>query len=139
MRAHRGEVVYRDWGSDWSAVARNLDVTVSKLVDYRGQLRFSNSTITIQSYVPMTAALEAAFHVEGTQIVFDQMALVTDGAVSDVTGRVDIGNWPEQIYHVRSRVQFPRMREIFFAGDSFSLHGEGEFAGTFHLFKGAAN
>ena len=28
------------------------------------------------------------------------------------------------------------MREIFFAKDTFSLHGEGDFTGTFHLFKG---
>ena len=28
------------------------------------------------------------------------------------------------------------MREMFFARDTFSLHGEGHFDGTFHLFKG---
>jgi hypothetical protein len=27
------------------------------------------------------------------------------------------------------------MRELFFAADRFSLFGEGDFAGTFHLFK----
>ncbi len=136
VRAHGGEVVFRDYGSDWSAIARNLDVTVSKLVDYRGQLQFSNGTITIQNYVPMTANLEAAFHFEGAEVVFDQINLLTDGAVSEVTGRVDLANWPEQTYAVRSRVQLPRMRELFFANDTFSLHGEGDFVGTFHLFKG---
>jgi hypothetical protein len=39
-------------------------------------------------------------------------------------------------YQVNSRVQFPRMREIFFSGDNFSLYGDGDFTGTFHLFKG---
>ena len=28
------------------------------------------------------------------------------------------------------------MRPIFFAGDKFSLHGVGDFTGTFHMFKG---
>jgi hypothetical protein len=64
------------------------------------------------------------------------MDIFTDGAVSDVTGIVDLGKWPEQLYHVRSRIQFPRMREIFFATNTFDLHGEGQFEGTFHLFKG---
>jgi len=39
-------------------------------------------------------------------------------------------------YDVSSKVQFARMREIFFAKETFSLHGEGNFTGTFHLFKG---
>ena len=62
-------------------------------------------------------------------MVFDRIELVTDGAVSDVTGMVDLGKWPEQLYHVKSRIQFPRMREIFFATNTFDLHGEGEFDG----------
>src|SRR6266511_3000584 len=37
---------------------------------------------------------------------------------------------------MRSRVKFPRMREIFFAKDHFNLSGDGNFVGTFHLFKG---
>ena len=28
------------------------------------------------------------------------------------------------------------MREIFFARDKFTLSGEGDFTGTFHMFKG---
>ena len=37
---------------------------------------------------------------------------------------------------VKSRVQFPRMREIFFANEPWALSGDGDFTGTFHLFKG---
>ena len=33
-------------------------------------------------------------------------------------------------------VQLPRIREIFWAGSSFSLAGDTMFTGTFHLFKG---
>lgn len=136
VRASRGEVVYRDHGTPWSTVARNLDVTVSKLVEYRGQIRFSGGTIAIQDYVPMEADLGASFRILGSRLVFDRMKLVTDGAVSDVTGVVELAQWPEQTYHVQSRIQLPRMRELFFAGNTFSLHGESDFTGTFHLFKG---
>jgi len=136
LRVYRGEFVYRDFGSNWGAITRNVDVTLTKATDYRGILRFADSTIAIQNYVPMTARAVGTFKLQGSQVVFDRMELVTDGAVSDVTGIVDLGKWPEQLYHVRSRIQFPRMREIFFATNTFDLHGEGQFEGTFHLFKG---
>jgi translocation and assembly module TamB len=68
--------------------------------------------------------------------VFDRLAFQTDGAASDVTGVLDMARWPEQLYQVKSRIQFPRMREIFFATSGFDLHGEGDFVGSFHLFKG---
>jgi hypothetical protein len=136
VRAWRGEFVYRDFGSNWSVVTRNLDVNVAKLIDYRGRVRFSNSTIKIQNYEPLTASLGATFKVVNGQVVFERMQLVTDGTVSDLTGVVDIARWPEQTYQLKSRIQFSEMRPIFFAGNDFSLHGEGQFTGTFHLFKG---
>ena len=39
------------------------------------------------------------------------------------------------MYQMKSTIDFPKMREIFFAGDTFSLSGTSEFTGTFHLFK----
>ncbi len=39
-------------------------------------------------------------------------------------------------YRVKSRVHFPRMREIFFTDDKWTLAGDGDFTGTFHLFDG---
>ena len=36
---------------------------------------------------------------------------------------------------MKSDIDFPRARELFFAGDDFSLTGKGKFEGTFHLFK----
>ena len=39
-------------------------------------------------------------------------------------------------YQVKSAVDFKRMREFFFAKDSYTLSGEGRFTGIFHLFKG---
>ena len=37
---------------------------------------------------------------------------------------------------MQSRVHFPRMREIFFERERWRLTGDGDFTGTFHLFKG---
>ncbi|MGH9219277.1 MAG: hypothetical protein ACRD1W_08240, partial [Vicinamibacterales bacterium] len=136
VRAHRGELVFNDYGSDWRAVARNLDVTVAKAAEYRGQARFQDGTIVIQRYEPMTADLSASFKIVDGRIVMDRVDLITDGAVSQMTGVVELAKWPEQLYQVKSRIQFPKMREIFFARDSFSLFGEGQFAGTFRMFRG---
>lgn len=136
VRAHRGEFDYRDHAVPWGVVARNIDVTVSKLGDYRGQARFDGGTVRIQDYVPMWANMTSSFRIDGGTIVLDRVDLDTDGARSAATGVVDVAHWPEQTYQVRSRVQFPRMRELFFARDRFQLSGEGDFAGTFHLFKG---
>lgn len=136
VRAHRGELKFNDYGSDWFAVAPNLDVTVTKAGEYRGQMRYSNGSILIQKYEPMRADMSAGFKIVDGKVMFDRIDLVTDGAVSTLTGVVDLKNFPEQTYYIKSKVQFPKQREIFFARDKFSLFGEGDFTGTFHLFKG---
>ncbi len=137
VRAHRGEFTYEDHVTPWSTVARNLDVTVYRPAnEYLGKAAFSNGTVLIQKYEPMRADMTATFKIEGGKILFDRIDLVTDGAKSFLTGRVDPARWPEQIYNVKSRIHFPRMRELFFARDTFSLYGDGDFTGTFHMFKG---
>jgi len=136
VRAHRGELVINDYGSDWFAVAPNLDVTVAKVGEYRGTLKFNGGNIAIQKYVPMGAEMSAAFKIAGGKIVFDRIDLLTDGAVSQMTGMIDPAVWPEQLYQIKSRVQLPKMREIFFANDTFTLSGEALFTGTFHMFSG---
>src|SRR5262249_44444652 len=50
-------------------------------------------------------------------------------------GDVDLAKWPEMTFQVRSRVSFPRGREIFFKSEPWVLSGDSDFAGTFHLFK----
>lgn len=136
VHAQRGELVFNDFGSDWRAVARNMDVVVTKGGEYHGQARFTNGTIVIQKYEPMTADMSLAFKFEDGRIVMDRIDLTTDGAVTTMTGVAELANWPEQLYHIKSRIQFPRQREIFFARDHFTLSGEGNFTGTFHMFKG---
>ena len=136
VRAHRGEFTYEDHAAPWSAVARNLDVTITKVLDYRGHARFSNGTVQIQSFEPMQAAMQADFKFDGGKVIFDRLELQTDGAESHLTGTVDLPHWPEQFYEVRSQLDFPILRDIFFAKDQFTVTGDGEFVGTFHLYDG---
>jgi hypothetical protein len=137
VRATRGQFAYEDHdGATWSIVAPNIDITMTRLVQYRGQASFSDGSVRILSYEPMWAHMNCSFTIDKGRVLIDAMELHTDGAVSQVEGEVDLGNWPEQLHRVRSVVQFPRMREIFWPDRAFTLAGEGNFDGTFHLFKG---
>lgn len=136
VRAYRGEFAFEDHETPWSTVARNLDVVVARPTsEYRGQAAFSNGTVQIQKYEPMRADLTTAFRIIDGKINLDKIDLKADGSRSTLTGVVDMGNWPEQTYTIHSEIDFPRMREIFFAHDRFTLSGAGQFDGTFHLFK----
>ena len=136
VRARNGEVMYEDHGTPWSSVARNLDITVTKVGGYRGEARFHGGTVKIQDYLPMSASMRTTFRIDGGLVHFDRMDLTTDGAESAITGDVDLAHWPEQKYNVKSTVDFKRMRELFFAKERYTLSGDGRFDGTFHLFKG---
>ncbi len=134
--ARNGEFAFEDHGVPWGTVARNLSVRVSKGAGYGGTASFSDGTVAIQNYAPMRADMQSRFTIEGGLVRFSRIDLLTDGAVSNVTGTVDLGRWPEQTWQVRSDVDFARMREIFFAREPWRVAGQGEFTGTFHLFKG---
>ena len=134
--ADRGEFYFADHGVPWSTVARNLEVTVRKTEGYGGTARFTNGTVAIQQYLPMKTDMDGVFTIEGPLVKFSQLQLLSDGSRSDVTGTVDLSRWPEQTWNVKSVVDFPRMREIFFARERWVLGGEGHFTGVFHLFKG---
>ena len=136
IRAHRGQFAYEDHVTPWSVVAPNLDVTITKIFDYRGQASFSDGTVRIGSFEPMGAEMRTTFTLDGGQVHLDRIELHTDGTESLLSGDVDFGNWPEMFYEVESRLDFSRMREIFFADDDFTCYGEGDFTGTFHTFKG---
>jgi hypothetical protein len=137
VTADRGQFVYDDHSTPWQTIAPNLNVTVFKSGrTYRGHSSFKGGLITIQSYVPMSADMTSTFRLDGGLVHFDRIDLLTDGARSVVTGDVHLNKWPEQLYQVRSQVDFKRMRELFFANDEFALSGDGVFEGTFHLFKG---
>ncbi len=133
----RGQFTFVDHGTPWGVVCRNLSVSAVRAGgEYRGRARFSGGTVWIQDFVPMHAALQAGFVIRGGAMHLPRIELVTDGARSVLTGDVDFRRWPEQRYQVQSRVDFARMRELFFAGETWRLGGEGEFTGTFHVYRG---
>ena len=139
MTAHRGEFVYDDHTTPWRTVARNLNVSMYRSFatnDYRGTASFSNGTIKIQTYEPFRADMRSRFRLEGSKVRFDRIDLSTDGAQSIVDGVVDLAKWPEQLYNVRSKIDFATQKNIFFHNDTFVASGAGDFAGTFHMFSG---
>ncbi|MEN3339808.1 MAG: translocation and assembly module TamB [Acidobacteriota bacterium] len=139
MLASRGSFTYEDHGTPWGTVARDLRVSISRgLVDtkYRGSASFADSTITIQSYQPFHAHMDSRFTIEGADLQFSRIDLLSDGATSAMVGNIDMSHWPEQTYHITSQIDFPTQKNIFFHKENFSASGAGEFRGTFHLFKG---
>lgn len=137
--ATRGQFTYEDHGTPWSTVAPNLTVSLYRsdvLNDYRGRASFSDGTIKIQSYEPFSAGMQSRFKLDGGKVVFDRIDLASDGATSVVDGEVDLARWPEQLYRVKSRIDFPTQKDIFFHRDRFTVSGQGDFTGTFHMFRG---
>ena len=110
----------------WSIVAPNLDLTITNFPTYHGEATFNAGLISIQDYVPMWVNFKGRFAIDGAKVRLERAEIVTDGAHTVAAGRVDFDHWPEQTYQVRSRVQFSRMREIFFANETWKLGGEGE-------------
>ena len=39
------------------------------------------------------------------------------------------------VYNVKSRIDFPTQKAIFFKDMNFTVAGNGDFTGTFHFFK----
>lgn len=139
MLASRGSFTYEDHGTPWSTAARDLRVSISRgLVDtkYRGSASFADSVVTIQAYEPFHANMDSRFTIEGSDLQFSRINMVSDGARSAMVGSMDLARWPEQTYRVTSHIDFPTQKNIFFHREKFSASGQGEFQGTFHLFKG---
>jgi hypothetical protein len=136
VHAVRGQFTYEDHGTPWSTVARNLDVTVLKLVGYRGYSTSSGGVVAVQKYEPMSADMRTWFRIDDGKILLDRIELDTSGAKTLCTGVVDAKRWPEQTYQVDSTIQMPRMREIWWARETFSLAGQARFKGQFHIYKG---
>ena len=139
VHAANGQFTYEDHVTPWSTSSRQLEVTLYRsdvFNDYRGRASFSNGTVRIQSYEPFGTAMRSRFKIEGGKVVFDRMDLTSDGATSVLDGEVDLGRWPEQIYRIKSHIDFPTQKNIFFHRDRFTASGQGDFQGTFHLFKG---
>ena len=137
VRASRGEFTFDDQGTPWGVIARNIDVIVARPAEeYRGSARFSNGLVTIQDYLPFRADMDTTFKIDGSRLLFDAINLATDGTKSVLKGDIDMAHWPEQMYSVKSKIDMPRMRQIWFAKDKFELAGTADFDGFFHLYKG---
>jgi hypothetical protein len=136
VHAGRGMFTYQDHNTPWGIVARNLDVTVARPGnEYVGQARFSDGVTSIQGYVPFRTDMTSTFKIENGRVLFDRINLKTEGTESVLNGDVNLTYWPELMLQVKSTIDLPRMRELFFAGDTFRLSGKSQFTGTFHLFK----
>jgi len=136
VHAGRGQFTFQDHGTPWGIVARNLDVTVARPgSEYVGQARFSDGLTTIQGYVPFRTDMTSTFKIDRGRVLFDRINLKTEGTESVLNGDVNLSFWPELMLQVKSSIDLPKMRELFFAGDTFKLAGTSQFLGTFHLFK----
>ena len=137
LLAHDGEFVYRDHNAPWYVTARNIDLTIAKGEGYGGDVTFSDGTVEIGSFEPMTTAMDATYELDGGEVTLTHIDLTMDGFRSALTGQVALTNWPEQTYHiVESDIDLPTMKEIFFAGDPFTVSGDGRFTGAWHIFDG---
>ncbi len=138
--ANSGHFSYYDHVTPWTVVAPNLSfelVRAFNLKAYVGRARFDGGTVGIQNFLPMHAKMSTRFMLDGPVVRLQHLDLITDGAESHITGTVGFGKlWPEQQYNINSTLDFPRMRQIFFANENWQLAGEGRFKGIFRLFKG---
>ena len=137
LRAHDGEFVYEDHGAPWSITAPNIDLTMAKTTGYGGRASFSGGTLRIDDFEPMTMSMDAHYALDGGLVDLMRVDLRADGFDALVDGHVDMLNWPESTYHIReSAIDLPVMKEVFFAGDDFTVTGDAEFTGQWHLFDG---
>ncbi len=136
LHAYRGQFTYIDHGT-WRTVARNLDIYLRHDTgEYLGTATITDGVVQIKDYSPMRTDMRVKYKIDGSIVRLPDIQLDTDGAHSHVTGQVDFGHWPEMIYHVDSQVNLWRMREIFFASESWRSRGEAHFVGLFHVFDG---
>jgi hypothetical protein len=136
VRAWRGQFTYDNVGTPWSVDAPNIDINITNLPHYQGQANFTGGVVKVQDHLPMWLNLKSRFVIEGGRLRMEHIEIDSDGATTVASGDLDLSRWPDMRYSVRSRVGFARMREIFFRNETWALTGDGDFTGTFRLFKG---
>lgn len=138
--AHGGHFTFVDHGADWGVDAPNLTfdlVRSTAYEEYVGTAAFSGGTVQIQDFEPMAADMRTRFQIDGAIVRLRHLDLVADGSVTHVTGETGLGtNWPNQRYDIMSTIDFARMKDIFFAGQSWRLGGQGRFQGQFVIGRG---
>src|SRR6185436_18944671 len=134
--ARNGQFTYDDHTTPWTVVCRDLNVSVFKGFDtYRGTAQFTNGSVKILQYDAFRADMQTRFKIDGGKIILEDINLQSVGAATNVTGYVDIKNWPEMVYNVKSRLDFPIQKAIYFRDLNFTVKGYGDFLGTFRFFK----
>ena len=137
LRAHEGEFIYEDHGVPWSVIARNVDLTLAKEAAYGGRMSFRGGTVRIGDFEPMTTAVEATYALDGGLVDLTRLDLRMTGFDARLTGRLDLLGWPEQTYDIHeSSIDLAVMKEVFFADDNFTVAGDAEFRGSWHVFDG---
>ena len=137
VRLHQGEFILEDHGSNFDVICSNLDLSITKIRDYRGRASCTGGSIRIGDYEPMWMDMATDFEldVDTAQVHLTRVDLETDGASTVLEGHVDLGNLPEMTFELKSDIDIVRMREIFFADDNFTTSGDTQFTGTFHKFE----
>jgi hypothetical protein len=139
-QAQRGTFIYEDHGTPWSVIAPNLSFDMAWSMfekKYVGLAKFTKGTVRIQDFLPMSAEMTTRFALDGAEVTLPHIDLKTDGADTHVTGHLSFKRWPEQSYTLNSTIDFARMREIFFARETWKIGGQGHFAGVFNIYKDA--
>jgi translocation-and-assembly-module (TAM) inner membrane subunit TamB-like protein len=136
VNAKNGRFIYDDHTTPWRVVCPNLNVSVWKGVDtYHGTAAFSGGRVRLQSYEEFAAALQTRFRIDNGKVLLDEIRIDSTGAATRGSGDVDLGNWPDMLFNVRSRVDFPIQKGIFFRTMDFTVAGTGDFTGAFRFFK----
>ncbi len=136
VNAKNGRFTYDDHGTPWRVVCPNLSVSVWKGTDtYRGTAGFRHGSVKITSYEEFAADLQTRFKIENGKVQLEEIRIDSPGANIHGNGYVDLGNWPDMLYNVRSHVDFPINKRIFFKDMNFTVAGQGDFAGAFRFFK----
>ena len=134
--ARNGQFTYDDHTTPWLVVCRNLNVSVFKGFDtYRGIAQFKNGSVKILQYDAFPTDMQTRFKIDGGKILLEDINLQSLGASTKVTGYVDIPNWPTMVYNVKSHIDFPIQKGIYFRDMNFTVAGQGDFDGVFRFFK----
>jgi hypothetical protein len=136
VNARNGRFTYDDHTTPWRVVCPNLNVSVWKGLDaYRGTAAFNNGRVKIQNYEEFASNFQTRFKIDNGKVLLDEIRIDSTGAATHGNGYVDLGNWPDMVFNVKSRVDFPIQKDIFFKTMNFTVGGAGDFTGAFRFFK----
>ena len=83
--------------------------------------------------------MDSRFTIEGADLQFSRIDLLSEGARSAMVGNIDLAHWPEQTYRITSQIDFPTQKNIFFHKEKFSASGTETSAGHFTSSRAGAN